>query len=276
MLIFSSLGQFRSITEASHLNLIAIERKTVKIVVEFWHAFSRTVHRYRFVGLILVTGLLLGSINHFVLSEPTHLHTEPPHSPQARPTAAHPAKQPGQLVDIQQINPNIRLDIRYATKNNFVQQKLYQQPRCLLRPHVADRLSRVQQDLEKQGLRLKVFDCYRPLSVQKKLWKILPDPNYVADPSVGSRHNRGSAVDLSLVDREGDELEMPTEFDSFSPKAHLDYMGGSAGSRQNRDFLQQVMKKQGFLPLQTEWWHFDDPDWKSYPVLDIPLDAVQP
>jgi len=182
--------------------------------------------------------------------------------------------KPGQLVDVQTLIPRIQLDIRYATVQNFTQRKLYSQAKCLLRPGVAARLAKVQADLAKKNLGLKVYDCYRPLAVQKKLWEIVPNPAYVANPAQGSRHNRGSAVDLTLVDLAGRELQMPTEFDEFSERAHLDYMGGSAQARQNRVILQQAMKKRGFVPLVTEWWHFDDPNWQRYSVLDIPFEQV--
>lgn len=189
------------------------------------------------------------------------------------PTLANPDKH-GDLIDIQQINPRIVLDIRYATPNNFTHRRLYSQPRCLLRTAVAQRLARVQVELEAQGLGLKVYDCYRPLSVQKELWKLIPDDRYVANPAQGSRHNRGSAVDLTLVDRYGKELEMPTPFDEFSDRAHIDYPHMTPTARKNMQRLQAVMQKHGFTTIPSEWWHFDAKEWNQYSVLDIPLDAV--
>jgi D-alanyl-D-alanine dipeptidase len=180
-----------------------------------------------------------------------------------------------QLVDIHSINPRILLDIRYATANNFTHRPLYSQARCLLRASIAADLAQVQASLEAQGLGLKVYDCYRPLSVQRKMWRIMPDSRYVANPAVGSRHNRGSAVDVTLVDREGQELEMPTAFDDFSDRAHLDYRGGSAESRRHRQILQQVMNQHGFISLPTEWWHFDGRNWHQYQVMDVPLEQIQ-
>ncbi len=174
---------------------------------------------------------------------------------QIHPSEAMPRPQ-AKLVDIQSVNPKIKLDIRYATKNNFTKQTLYRQARCLLRPNVADKLSQVQTDLEAQELSLKVYDCYRPLSVQKLMWKIMPDDRYVANPARGSRHNRGSAVDVTLVDKSGKELEMPTGFDDFSDRAHRDYNNISKSAQENRQKLEVAMAKQGFVPLQTEWWHF--------------------
>lgn len=191
-------------------------------------------------------------------------------------TVSSQARQPTNavLVDLATLKPTIQIDIRYATSNNFTGQPLYSQSRCLLRPQVAQRLAAVQTTLEQQGLGLKVYDCYRPLAVQKKMWSIVANPAYVADPARGSRHNRGSAVDLTLVDATGKELPMPSQFDEFSARAHVDYAGGSAAARRDRQRLQQAMKQHGFVPLATEWWHFDDPDWKQYAILDIPLERI--
>ncbi|MEL7038338.1 MAG: M15 family metallopeptidase [Cyanobacteria bacterium J06592_8] len=184
-------------------------------------------------------------------------------------------KSRNRLVDIQDINPNIRLDIRYATANNFLDQKLYPVPRCLLRVDVAQSLSKVQENLEKMGLGLKVFDCYRPWSVSQKMWEILPDSRYVANPQRGSRHNRGAAVDLTLVDlRTGNELEMPTDFDDFTEKAARDYTGNSPQVRRNSNLLEFKMKQYGFTSLITEWWHFDAADWEKYALLNVNLDRV--
>ncbi|WP_293147176.1 MULTISPECIES: M15 family metallopeptidase [unclassified Microcoleus] len=178
------------------------------------------------------------------------------------------------LVDIRTVNRNIRLDIRYATTNNFLKRKLYTVAKCALRSSVAEKLGKVQTDLEKIGLGLKVYDCYRPFSVTKQMWEFLPDPNYVANPARGSRHNRGAAVDLTLVDRTGKELEMPTPYDDFTKKAHRDYNGGSAQSRKNRQTLEDAMKKQGFIGITTEWWHFDSEDWQKFAILDISLTEI--
>jgi zinc D-Ala-D-Ala dipeptidase len=178
------------------------------------------------------------------------------------------------LVDIRTVNRNIRLDIRYATTNNFLKRKLYSTAKCALRASVAQKLGKVQTDLEKIGLGLKVYDCYRPFSVTKQMWEVLPDPNYVANPARGSRHNRGAAIDLTLVDRTGKELEMPTPFDDFTKKAHRNYQGGSTQSRKNRQLLEDAMKKHGFIGITTEWWHFDSEDWQKFAILDISLGAI--
>lgn len=159
------------------------------------------------------------------------------------------------------------LDIRYATSNNFAKQRLYDQPRCLLRPATAAKLDAVRKEVEAEGLRLKVFDCYRPLSVQRKMWALVPDERYVADPAKGSRHNRGAAVDLTLVRADGSDLPMPTGYDDFTERAHRDYTNLPADVLANRARLERVMTRHGFVGLPTEWWHFDDADWQRFRVI---------
>jgi zinc D-Ala-D-Ala dipeptidase len=177
------------------------------------------------------------------------------------------------LIDLRKIAPNIRQDIRYATTNNFMHRKSYPVSRCLLRAKVAEQLKKAQIELEKKNIGLKVFDCYRPLSIQKQMWKILPDSRYVANPAQGSRHNRASAVDLTLVDlKTGKEKEMPSGFDEFSKRAHMDYAAASSIAKTNRKLLKTVMEKYGFKSMPTEWWHYDSSDWKKYPLLDISWD----
>lgn len=178
------------------------------------------------------------------------------------------------LVDLAATDSRIVIDLRYATADNFTGQKLYPVARCLLRATAAERLKRVQDRLARQDLGLKVYDAYRPLSVQKKMWAIMPNEGYVANPAKGSRHNRGCAVDVTLVDAHGRELEMPTPFDTFSEAAHRNYRGGSEAARRNRQTLEDSMRAEGFIGLPTEWWHFDAPDWQQYPVLDVPLDRM--
>ncbi|MCH7814205.1 MAG: C39 family peptidase, partial [Planctomycetes bacterium] len=182
-----------------------------------------------------------------------------------------PADADEPLVDLTTIDPRIVIDIPYASDDNFTKQRLYPVARCLLRRSVARRLSAVQDRLVRQGLGLKVFDGYRPLSVQRKMWAIVPDSRYVADPAKGSRHNRGAAVDATLVDATGRELEMPTGYDDFTPAAHRDYTGGSELSRRNRGLLEAAMTAEGFTGIATEWWHFDAPGWDRYPLADVPL-----
>jgi zinc D-Ala-D-Ala dipeptidase len=175
------------------------------------------------------------------------------------------------LIDIETIAPDIRLDMRYASSNNFLKSPVYPVARCLLRAPVAQALKAVQEDLRTQGLGLKLYDCYRPLSVQRAMWKILPDSRYVANPATGSRHNRGAAVDLTLVDAQGKELEMPTEFDDFSELAGRDSLAMSAAARRNVDILTTAMERQGYTSIVTEWWHYDGPNWRRFGILNKSL-----
>ncbi len=177
-----------------------------------------------------------------------------------------------ELVNILSINPTIALDIRYATANNFTHQKLYPIAKCLLRREAAESLSAVQKELRKRKLGLKVYDGYRPLSIQKKLWKAVPDDRYVANPAKGSRHNRGAAVDLTIIDSHGNEIPMPTPFDDFTEKAHCDYMQLPDTVLNDRALLEEVMTRHGFLTMPTEWWHFDFQGWGKFEILDQPLE----
>jgi D-alanyl-D-alanine dipeptidase len=183
------------------------------------------------------------------------------------------AADPGDLVDVQSVCPQLRIDLPYATPDNFTKQVVYRVKRCYLRRFAAERLSAVQTDLETMGLGLKVWDGYRPLSVQKQFWALVPDERYVASPAKGSRHNRGAAVDVTLVDRTGTELEMPTKFDDFTEAAAANAPCSQVAA-ENRKLLQRVMKKHGFQILPTEWWHFDAVDWEKYEVLDVSFDKL--
>ncbi len=184
--------------------------------------------------------------------------------------------QPSQagLVELEAVIPDVLLDIRYATDNNFTGKAVYPAARCFLVRDAALALRDVQADLRPLGYRLKVFDAYRPLSVQWTFWEILPDPNYVADPHVGSRHNRGYAVDLTLADLDENEVMMPTGFDDFTERAHRDYLALPAEAIGHREILERVMVRHGFIPFPTEWWHFDFQGYEDKPNLDIPLDQL--
>lgn len=172
------------------------------------------------------------------------------------------------LVDLHAIDASIVIDNRYATTGNVTGMRLYPANVVFLERSAAERLARVQTRLRGQGLGLKVFDGYRPLAIQKALWKVKPDTRYVADPAKGSRHNRGSAVDVTLVDAAGDDLPMPSEFDEFGERSHLDFIDAPGDRLANRETLQKAMRSEGFLPLATEWWHFDAPGWRAFPVMD--------
>ena len=180
------------------------------------------------------------------------------------------------LVEVKKIIPTVLLDIRYATNNNFTKNVVYASARCFLRKEVVEKLSGVQKELELSGLGLKIWDAYRPHSVQKKFWELVPDKRYVADPTKGSKHSRGVAVDLTLVNlNDGSELEMPTPFDEFSVKAHSDATERiSPIALANRKLLCDVMSHHGFEQDQNEWWHFNYKTWRSYDLLDISFDEI--
>ncbi len=174
------------------------------------------------------------------------------------------------MVELKTIVPNIHYDIRYATVNNFMHQQVYKKgSNTFLRLVVARALARVQQELNEKNLSLKIWDAYRPYSVTERMWEMIKDERYVADPKKGSGHNRGIAVDLTIIDRTtGQELDMGTGFDNFTDSAHQNFKDLSPGILDNRALLKTVMEKNGFVALETEWWHFswNNPDFE---LLDI-------
>lgn len=173
-------------------------------------------------------------------------------------TAARPAApaENNEFSNVAALDPTIRLDIRYATTNNFTKAKIYDCPLCLLRPEAAQALVRVHKALQKKKLGLKMFDCYRPRPYQQRLWDKVPNPDYVTPPAKGSMHSRGAAVDLTIVDAGGNELDMGTPYDFFGVEAHYDYTQLPAGVLANRRLLRAAMEAEGFKGIRTEWWHF--------------------
>lgn len=185
------------------------------------------------------------------------------------PSRGFAETMPSELVEIQAVAPNVKIDLKYATKDNFTGQIVYNFQRCLLLQEAALRLKEVQNELETIGLSLKIWDGFRPVAAQWKFWELVPDERYVSDPRKGGRHTRGTAVDLTLITKEGLELPMPSGFDDFSEKAHRTYTECSAEEMKNREFLQQIMEKHGFIGLPTEWWHFDLVGWEAYEPIDF-------
>lgn len=181
------------------------------------------------------------------------------------------------LVDLEDIMPNIVLDIVYATDDNFSGKKQYTMSKAYLRKAAAEALMDVQNDLmNNHDIAIKVFDAYRPYAVTIQFWEPIQDSRYVASPQYGSRHNRGCAVDLTLIDLETEEeLPMPTEFDDFTEKAHHDYMDLPENVLKNRAILKNTMEKYGFLALDSEWWHYDFKGYKNYPVMDISFEDLK-
>jgi len=181
------------------------------------------------------------------------------------------------LVDVAERIPDAVLDLRYATPDNFLKRKVYPDgARCLLHPDAAARLQAAARALREQGFRIRLYDCFRPRSVQWQMWKILPRPGYVADPRKGSNHNRGVAVDLTLANGDGREVEMPTAFDTFSPAAHHGNQDSSPAARRHREILLRAMEAAGFRRNRMEWWHYDLAEARKYPVLDEPLAQLRP
>jgi zinc D-Ala-D-Ala dipeptidase len=174
------------------------------------------------------------------------------------------------LVRVKSIIPDIELDIKYATEDNFMKTRIYAKAECYLLNHVANALKHVQEELKQKGYRLKIFDGYRPISAQKKMWQTFPDSKYVSDPYVEcGRHTRGTSVDVTLVKLDGSAVVMPSEFDCFEKIAHSDFKELPNEVIKNREFLKEIMFKHGFTGIKCEWWHFDYKDWKKYPPLDI-------
>ena len=158
----------------------------------------------------------------------------------------------------------------YATANNFTKQVLYHKPAAYLRKEAALALQQVHNDLLKMGYDIFIYDAYRPYSVTQKMWEIVPDDRYAANPANGSGHNRGVAVDLTLTDAgSGIPLAMPTGFDNFSDTAHHNFMQLPEQVLRNRALLKTTMEKHGFVALDTEWWHYYLPNPKRYPLLDL-------
>lgn len=176
---------------------------------------------------------------------------------------------PSELVELIEIDPRLQLDIRYASTNNFLGSVFYEQARAFLQRPAAEALREAHDALRAQGYGLLIFDGYRPWHVTKMFWDATPDSLriFVADPAAGSRHNRGAAVDLTLIDlATGVPVEMPSGYDEFTVRAYPDYPGGTDEERRNRDLLRSVMEAYGFSVYEAEWWHFDYHTWPTYAI----------
>jgi D-alanyl-D-alanine dipeptidase len=183
-----------------------------------------------------------------------------------------------ELVELTKLDSTLRLDIRYATDNNFMKRPMYTQARAFLQRPAAEALCRAHTALRAQGYGLLIFDGYRPWSVTKKFWDETPPAKriYVANPKKGSKHNRGCAVDLTLYDlKTGKEVEMPTPYDDFTIDAAADSPAGTDEQRRARRILREAMEAQGFTVNPDEWWHFDYRDWRAYRILDIPFEKIR-
>ncbi|HZM88514.1 MAG TPA: M15 family metallopeptidase [Blastocatellia bacterium] len=199
-----------------------------------------------------------------------------------RVEAQGPPKEAGtfrkpDLIELIKLDRTIRLDIRYATSNNFLGKPVYKQARAFLQRPAAEALVRANKALRKNGYGLLIHDGYRPWSVTKMFWDATPaeKKEFVADPSQGSRHNRGCAVDLSLFDvRTGKAVMMPSGYDEMTERSHINYTGGTDEQRRLRDMLRTAMEAEGFAVYEPEWWHYDYKDWKEYPILNIAFSEI--
>jgi zinc D-Ala-D-Ala dipeptidase len=180
------------------------------------------------------------------------------------------------LVNLRDFVPGVVVDVKYATADNFMKKQLYPTAQAWLRYPASVALRDVQKELAAEGLGLKVFDGYRPYRVTEAMWEPIRNPDFVADPARGSRHNRGAAVDLTLIDlRSGAELAMPTAYDDFTPRAAHAYTDLPADVLANRAKLREVMVRHGFEPLPSEWWHYDFRGWERFELMDVPLDELK-
>src|ERR1700735_2876258 len=181
------------------------------------------------------------------------------------------------LVELVKLDPTIKLDIRYATTNNFLGTPVYTQARAFLQRPAVEALIRANRELHASGYGLIIHDGYRPWYVTKIFWDATPNDKkiFVANPASGSMHNRGCAVDLSLYDlKTGREVEMPSGYDEMTDRAFADYAGGTPEERARRALLRQAMEKQDFKVNPKEWWHFDYRDWKQYPILNVKFEDL--
>jgi D-alanyl-D-alanine dipeptidase len=239
--------------------------------------FLRKIH-YRLFGFLLVL-LQLGFAQEVSFRI---LPLRPVEELRADALKAQPPPEPGtflkpDLVELVKLDPTIKLDIRYATTNNFLGTPVYTQARAFLQRPAAEALLRAHRQLQGQGYGLLIHDGYRPWYVTKIFWDATPDDKkiFVANPSEGSKHNRGCAVDLSLYDlKTGKEVKMPSGYDEMTDRAFADYDGGTPEERARRALLRQALEKQDFKVNPKEWWHFDYTDWKQYPILNVKFEDL--
>ncbi|MEP7147863.1 MAG: M15 family metallopeptidase [Acidobacteriota bacterium] len=186
-------------------------------------------------------------------------------------------KHEAHLVELIKLDSTIKLDIRYATDNNFVGRAVYPEGRAFLQKPAAKAVANVHKQLRKQGLGLVIFDGYRPWTITKLFWDVVPEEKrkFVADPAKGSKHNRGCAVDLSIFDlKTGELIDMPSGYDEFTERASPNYSGGTTKQRANRDVLRKLMEAEGFTVNPNEWWHFDYKNWQNYAIYDISFEEA--
>ncbi|GAB6180865.1 hypothetical protein JCM14036_21840 [Desulfotomaculum defluvii] len=177
------------------------------------------------------------------------------------------------LVKLTELDDSFFYDLKYASTDNFTGKKIYSQAICLIHRNTAQKLISANNDFKQLGYRIKIYDAYRPYSAQRVLYNAAENKTFLADPEKGSNHNRGAAVDITLVDEKGNELPMPSKFDEFSIRSRINYYSTEQKLINNRELLGRVMVKHGFKRIGNEWWHFEDTEAKKYPLLDIPFES---
>ncbi|MEG6520363.1 D-alanyl-D-alanine dipeptidase [Desulfotomaculum sp. 1211_IL3151] len=180
------------------------------------------------------------------------------------------------LVKLKELDDSFVYDLKYASTDNFTGKKIYSHAICLIHRNTAQKLISANNDFKQLGYRIKIYDAYRPYSAQRILYDAAENKNFLADPEKGSNHNRGAAVDITLVDKYGHELPMPSNFDEFSIRSRINYYRTEKERISNRELLGRIMVKHGFKRIGNEWWHFEDTESKQYPLLDIPFEAYAP
>lgn len=230
------------------------------------HAWNR--YKEALMSALRLTGSTMVPINEYGLRVVTSMALY------QQLVAQDPHKE---LVNLAAFIPDLRLDLKYATPDNFMKRRLYTLPRAYLRRSAAEVLKTIAQELRHLHLGLKIFDAYRPYAVTKTMWQAIQDDTYVADPRHGSKHNRASAVDLTLVNlRTGKELPMPSAYGDLTPRAYHSYAKASSEALNNRSILKSTMEKHGFLPYESEWWHYNFKDWEKHEILDIAFEWLEP
>ena len=242
---------------------------------------TRFHRRFTFFAFCICTSLVLAAQQADTTFRITPLR--PVEELRREALAAQPPQEKGpfrkpELVELVKLDPTIKLDIRYATTNNFLSTPMYSQARAFMQRPAAEALVRANRELKKQGYGLLIHDAYRPWYVTKMFWDATPEDKhiFVADPKEGSKHNRGCAVDLTLYDlKTGAAVQMPSGYDEMSERAYADYKGGTAEQRERREILRRAMEKEGFTVYPQEWWHFDYKDWKEYPVMNVRFEEMK-
>lgn len=241
-------------------------------MVQSRHQRSKTRHLIIiFIVFIVITTSFLYLQYRPFLHEPFYgLKEEPvPEEPLKKEAKETPKVSPQDMVNLAEFIPGIQVDLRYATPNNFTGTVIYDNNTAYLRRGTAEKLKAAQAEFATHGYTIKVWDAYRPPAAQFKLWEKVPDARFVINPHKGySYHSRGAAVDITLIDKNGQEVIMPTGFDDFTARADRNYSDLDQESAANARFLEEIMVKHGFKSIHYEWWHFIDSDKDKYPVYD--------